>query len=299
MNDSESNKDIEESSDKTCNEVLASKDSDKESSNDATDNLVNGHVKEEPLDAYSNSTSVSSVADINTQEVKKEIKNEIKEEPLDIKEEMDCTGDNVNSEPKTDDKVPDLPNGNVNSPDAKENDPKFDIHDPSPYLPKLEEFELIVDCLDDLRQLIKKFGPLPVKEKEKKEATKATEEENNESEEEEEEECEQELEENDEKTPEKVPRCEQKLHKALCKLLLELAPWEVRLLQATKRMRKKIRTEYLDWITKAPDYVDPNEEAWISDPEPEPEPVPVAPVDPPSSSSSSEASLDGKYQKFY
>ncbi|XP_047501630.1 histone-lysine N-methyltransferase trr-like [Penaeus chinensis] len=182
------------------------------------------------------------------------------------------------------------------------------VYNPGKYLPRLEDFELVVASVEQLRALIKKFGDLPenaggsssTKEsKEQKEAKDAKEggdakERDAEDEEDEEEEKEANTKKAKEETrPQgKRPMCEVKLHRALCNLLNELSPWESKLLAANKRMRTKMRHEWTDYQKRDENYVDPAEEAWASDPEPEPEPPPPPPQESSSSSSSSEESLD-------
>ncbi|KAK3855736.1 hypothetical protein Pcinc_037881 [Petrolisthes cinctipes] len=154
------------------------------------------------------------------------------------------------------------------------------IYDPSPYLPCLKEFELVVTSVEQLRELIKKFGDLP-------EGAGGGGDKNGGGEEEEGNSGKKSKEDN-----KKRPSSEVKLHYALCNLLNELSPWETKLLSATKKLRTKLRHECNDFEKRDPSYMDPAEEAWMSDPEPEPEPPQPPQQDSSSSSSSSEESLD-------
>lgn len=263
-----------------------------------SESLVNGTDKDEGVENGNLKDDIAKTKDELETKVKVEIKREeeIKEELWDlddernnIKEENAILGletqwdDAVKkeegtegtkfSESKTKERSPSPP---------KELTP---IYDSSPYLPSLEMFELVVTSVEQLRVLIQKFGDLPegmgtsTSTNTNAETDAAGEEEKS----------------NPKKTKEdgkKRPSCEVKLHSALCNLLKELSPWESKLLGATKRLRTKMKHEWNDYEKRDVNYVDPAEEAWMSDPEPEPEPPLPQEQESSSSSSSSEESVD-------
>lgn len=278
-----------------------------------SESLINGVIKQEPVDSGGEAKSGNSGV------VKKEMTEgtvgvvKVKEEKIDIKEEefdynevkgendeKHCNGGIVSTKIKSEDNQrtengeltkSDVNNslscngsaikkeveGDEDSDNSKTSSPvpppePKPIHDPSPYLPQIEDFELVVTSVEQLRALIKRFGDLP-------EGSSNAHNDNDENSKE-------------DAKPEKRPSCEVKLHRALCNLLTELSPWETKLLSANKRLRTKLRNEWNDFIKRGDDYVDPAEEAWMSDPEPDPEPAAPTPQPSSSSSSSSEESVD-------
>ncbi|XP_068200989.1 uncharacterized bromodomain-containing protein 10-like isoform X2 [Palaemon carinicauda] len=284
---------------------------DSELKNLKSESLINGVIKQERVDGHIEDKAVKC-ENVKTEQCDSaDEKLKVKEEQIDIKEEnvdltevkkedsdKQCNGELVSTKIKSEDdqrtENGELKNDVNNSlscngsaikeeTEGEENssskpstpvpptEPK-PIHDPSPYLPRIEDFELVVTSVEQLRALVKRFGDLP-------EGSASSNNENDENSKE-------------EAKPEKRPSCEVKLHRALCNLLSELSPWETKLLSANKRLRTKLRNEWNDFVKRGDDYVDPAEEAWMSDPEPDPEPPAATPQPSSSSSSSSEESLD-------
>ncbi|KAG7177152.1 hypothetical protein Hamer_G000396, partial [Homarus americanus] len=255
-------------------------DSDRKVSDLISESLMNGRLKDETLGNSDDKDGVKVcgvpiVSNIKNETEEKTVKEaleageeNVKTEKLDNSEDdsvktsenqesLSCNGSGVKKEEleiKEEESEHSEDESNHKSPSPPKELPP--IHDSSPYLPRVENFELVVTSVEQLRALIQKFGDLPEGSggDEENGSPKKSKEEGK-----------------------KRPSCEVKLHYALCNLLSELSPWESKLLSATKR---------------DPDYVDPAEEAWMSDPEPEPEPPPPPAQESSSSSSSSEESLD-------
>ncbi|KAK7066542.1 hypothetical protein SK128_019295, partial [Halocaridina rubra] len=193
------------------------------------------HVKEEP---FVNSMAVSYTMKNENEVLEKECEgkstnkfmsdNQVKEEKIvsdKVKtNEIGSSSSNDGTETTRDTEEEDACKSSTPSLPAE---PKA-IHDPTPYLPRIEDFELVVTSVEQLRLLIQKFGDLPEavanantdKDSSKEADTK----------------------------PEKRPSCEVKLHRALCNLLSELSPWESKLLTADKKLRTKLRNQWNDFI---------------------------------------------------
>ncbi|XP_070565444.1 uncharacterized bromodomain-containing protein 10-like [Ptychodera flava] len=98
-------------------------------------------------------------------------------------------------------------------------------------LPEIGPFELVVDGLDSLRELIAKFAdpePEPDSEPPSRGRKKKVE------------------------KPPPRKRCEVELHEVLCNLLSELEPWEARIQKAVSRNRVKLKKEWDDFREQPP-----------------------------------------------
>lgn len=158
------------------------KDSERKVNDLISESLMNGKIKDENLESRDDADS--SVL------IKSEVKDKVKEEEMTVKEEkIDEEEFYVKTKQKhnrpedisgklSENVEPHSCNGYVKEEEIKKEDsfhsenetkassplpPKelLPIYDPYPYLPRLEDFELVVTSVEQLRALIQKFGDLP------------------------------------------------------------------------------------------------------------------------------------------
>lgn len=135
------------------------------------ESLLNGKIKEEALEDIEGRQDKKVPPGLN---VKVEVKTEVKEEELNIKEEKESDDEIAVKDERFSDGEGGSEkwecNGTVmaegestaNEEESKTRTKELPpVYDPAKYLPRQEDFELVVASVEQLRTLIKKFGDLP------------------------------------------------------------------------------------------------------------------------------------------